>query len=120
MNESLYDKYGGFETFSIVVSNFYQKVLEDDKLAAYFEGVNMTQLMTHQTNFISTALGGPNKSKNIDLVKAHAQYKITLPHFLQVTTILEDALREANVTSQDIKTIIQLISGFMDQIVAKH
>ena len=28
MAETLFDKYGGFETFSVVVKNFYQKILD--------------------------------------------------------------------------------------------
>ena len=52
MNTTLYDKYGGFETFSTVVRNFYQKILDSEELAPYFDNVNMEKLMSHQTNFI--------------------------------------------------------------------
>ena len=45
MAETLFDKYGGFTTFSTVVSNFYQKILDSEQLAGYFDGVNMERLM---------------------------------------------------------------------------
>lgn len=116
---SLYDKYGGFDTFSMVVSNFYQKVLDSDDLAPYFERVNMEKLISHQTHFIATALGGPEKYAGLDLEKAHAPYKITVPHFHEVVELLEEALDEASVEQEDITTITALINGLMDQITAR-
>jgi hemoglobin len=119
-NETLYDKYGGFDTFSVVVSNFYQKILDSDELAHYFDSVNMERLMSHQTNFISTALGGPERSHGIDLKKAHAPYKITIPHFNEVAELLEESLEEADVESDDVATIITLVASLMDQIVTSE
>jgi len=118
MADTLYDKYGGFDTFSAVVCNFYQKVLDSDELAHYFENVNMEKLMSHQTNFIATALGGPEKYNGIDLKKAHSPYKITVPHFQEVAELLEESLEEAEVEPQDVATIITLIASLMDQIVS--
>ncbi|NQZ86179.1 MAG: group 1 truncated hemoglobin [Colwellia sp.] len=118
MENTLYDKYGGFDTFSMVVSNFYQKVLDSEELAPYFEDVNMEKLMSHQTNFIAVALGGPEKYTGLDLKTVHAPYKITVPHFLEVAELLEESLEEASVEEKDISTIMTLISGLMDQIVA--
>ena len=81
---TLYDKYGGFDTFSAVVGNFYQKILDSEEPVPYFESVNMEKLMSHQTQFIATALGGPDKYANVDLQAVHASYKITVPHFNEV------------------------------------
>ena len=120
MTDTLYDKYGGFETFSAVVCNFYQKILDSDELAHYFENVNMEKLMSHQTNFITTALGGPERSSGIDLRKAHAPYKITIPHFMEVAELLEESLEEADVEPDDIATIIDLVARLMNQIVASE
>jgi len=118
MENTLYNKYGGFVTFSMVVSNFYQKVLDSEELAPYFEDVNMEKLMSHQTNFIAVALGGPEKYTGLDLKTVHALYKITVPHFLEVAELLEESLEEASVEGKDISIILTLISGLMDQIVA--
>lgn len=117
---SLYDKYGGFDTFSMVVGNFYQKILDSEELSPYFVKVNMERLMSHQTQFISTALGGPDKYASIDLRAVHAPYKITVPHFNEVVELLEEALDEASVEPDDISSIITLISGLMDQIATSE
>jgi len=118
MSETLYDKYGGIETFSAVVSNFYQKVLDSEELAPYFDNVNMERLMSHQTNFISTALGGPDNYTGLDLKKVHAPYQITVPHFQEVAELLEESLDEAGVEQVDIDSIITLVSSLMDQVVS--
>jgi hemoglobin len=78
----------------------------------------MEKLMSHQTNFIATSLGGPVKYTGIDLKRAHAPYKITIPHFQEVAGLLKESLEEADVEPQDVKTITTLISKLMDQIVS--
>jgi len=113
---SLYDKYGGFDTFSMVVGNFYQKILDSEELSPYFETVNMEKLMSHQTQFIATALGGPNKYASVDLKAVHAPYKITVPHFTEVVELLD----EASVEQEDIASIIALVSELMDQIASSE
>jgi len=118
MSETLYDKYGGFDTFSTVVSNFYQKILDSEELAPYFDNVNMEKLMSHQTSFISTALGGPEKYTGLDLRKAHAPFDITIPHFQEVVELLEESLDEAGVEEKDITSIISIVENLMDQIVS--
>lgn len=81
MSETLFDKYGGFDTFSAPVCKFYRKVLDSEALAPYFERVNMEKLMSHQTNFIATTLEDPESNQVFYLKKVHAPYKITIPHF---------------------------------------
>lgn len=117
MSETLFDKYGGFNTFSAVVSSFYQKVLDSDQLAHYFENVNMDKLMNHQTNFLSKALGGPDQYEGRDLKKVHARFEITLPDFQEVAELLAESLDEGGVEAEDVKTIISVVGGLQDQIV---
>jgi len=120
MSETLFDKYGGFKTFSAVVSKFYRKILDSEELAPYFEHVNMERLMSHQTNFIATALGGPESDTVFDLRKVHAPYKITIPHFEEVADLLEESLEESGVSNEDVQKIITLINSLMDQIVSRQ
>jgi len=118
MTESLFDKYGGFTVFTQIVSRFYQKILNDDELAPYFEKVDISAVMSHQTNFIAAALGGPNNTRNYDLKKVHAPYKITKAHFLTTMILFEEALREADVSIEDTKQIISLIAVLMNEIIS--
>lgn len=117
MIESLFDKYGGFDTFALVVSSFYQKVLDSDELEHYFRNVNMDSLMAHQTNFIAKALGGPDAYEGRDLRQAHINFDITFSHFQEVAELLEESLEEAGVEGQDIESIIKIVRSLRDQIV---
>jgi len=118
VSESMFDKYGGFRTFTEIVSVFYQKVLDSDELAPYFEGVNMENLMAHQTNFLAKALGGPDKYEGVDLKRAHSRFNIKESHFIEVAELLEESLDEAGVEDSDIATIISLIAGLKDEIIS--
>ncbi len=118
MAQSLFDKYGGFETFSAVVSNFYQKVLDSEELRPYFEGIKMERLMSHQTNFISLALGGPNKYEGRDIVEAHGKLHISEPHFMEVVDLLDEALEEGGVEEQDVASINAIVMSLKAQIVS--
>ncbi len=118
MSITLFDKYGGFKTFGMVVSCFYQKVLDSEQLAPYFENVNMEKLISHQTNFLSKALGGPDKYKGLDLKSSHARLNITENAFNETVELLEEALEEGGVEKPDISTIISLVASLKDQIVS--
>lgn len=117
MSQSLFDKYGGFNTFTAVVSSFYQKVLDSNELEYYFRNVNIDSLMAHQTNFISRALGGPDAYEGQDLRQAHINLDITIPHFQEVAELLGEALEEAGVAAEDIDSIITLVGSLQDQVI---
>lgn len=117
MAETLFDKYGGFDTFSAVVTSFYQKVLGSDQVAHYFSGVKMERLIRHQTNFLSKVLGGPDRYEGRDLKTVHASLNITAPDFNEVADLLEETLVEASVEEDDIATILIAFASFQDEIV---
>ena len=117
MSTSLFEKYGGFDTFSTVVSNFYKKILDSDRLAHYFDKIDMDKLMSHQTNFISHALGGPNRYQGRQVALAHAQLGISNDEFSEVLELLEETLEESEVEADDIQTIIEVVDALRPEIV---
>lgn len=117
MANTLFDKYGGFDTFSAVVKSFYQKILDNDQIEHYFRGINMERLIAHQTNFISKVLGGPDRYEGRDLKTVHSTLNISLPDFNEVAELLEEALEEAGVESNDIALIISTVASLQDEIV---
>ena len=59
MEQSLFEKYGGFATVHKVVEHFYDGVLDNDMLSPHFERVDMSRLIDHQTRFFASAMGAP-------------------------------------------------------------
>ncbi|MEC9283729.1 MAG: group 1 truncated hemoglobin [Bdellovibrionota bacterium] len=116
--ESLFQKYGGFETLGKLVHEFYSKLLDDSEIKPYFDGVNLEKLMQHQVNFLGLALGGPNKYEGKDLKTAHGHLKISGEHFSIVAGYLEEVLDEAGVDEQDIDAIMGVVGSTKDDVVA--
>ncbi|EPJ51562.1 MAG: hypothetical protein OFPI_17180 [Osedax symbiont Rs2] len=119
MPDTLFNKYGGFETFSAIASNFYKKVLDSEQIEHYFRDIDINRLISHQTNFLAKALGGPDKYKGRDLALAHANMNISSADFNEVVELLEDALEEAGVEDADIAIILSVIGGLKQQIVMR-
>jgi hemoglobin len=53
MAQTMYERYGGFPKIRRVVSDFYDRVLEEPELQRHFEGVDMRRLVDHQTKFVA-------------------------------------------------------------------
>ena len=114
---TLYDKYGGFATVSKLVQAFYEKVAESDELTPYFEGIDMQQLMDHQSKFFSEIMGGPVKYTGAELKVVHANMAVTQEAFSEVADLLEETLEDMEVEDDDIETIMKIVAGAKPDIV---
>jgi hemoglobin len=118
MKQTLFDKYGGFKTFSQITSNFYLKVLDSPQLSPFFKGIDMKVMINHQANFLSQSLGGPvTYDINKDFSKFHAHLRITNEHYNEIIELLTEALEDADVESKDIDYIDKVINSFRKVVV---
>jgi hemoglobin len=120
MSQTLYEKYGGKKTVGQIVVNFYQKVMADESLKKFFTNTDMKVLISHQTNFISQALGGPKEYTGLDMKAAHQGMNISQSDFNAVAGHLKNTLEELNVEAQDIDTIIGVVAPLSEHIVSKQ
>lgn len=96
----LYDRLGGEAAVTAAVDLFYQKVLADDRIAHFFEGIPMARLKGHQRSFLTVAFGGPNRYSGRTLEAAHARLVdrgLTDAHFDAVLEDLGATLAELGV-----------------------
>lgn len=119
MTQSMYDKYGGFETISKIVHGLYEKIEASETLQAYFKNVDMQRLMHHQTIFFSSIMGGPIKYDHQQLKKIHAPFNISQAAFTEVIELLEEVLEDFQVIQDDIDTLLTLVKDTQPQIVQK-
>lgn len=112
-----YDRIGGASAVSVVVNNFYEKVVADPQLADFFTQVDMPRLKRHQVLLISYVLGGPAKYDGRELRDAHADLPITGEHFKLVVTHLVAALEEAGVPEEIIGRLGEALAGTEQDIV---
>jgi hemoglobin len=107
---TLFEKYGGTAVISAIVADFYERVLESDRVAHYFEGVDMVSLLDHQTTFLSVVLDGPQVYQGRNMLNAHAKLGITMEDFNEVAEILQDTLEDNGVVSEDVVTIMDSVA----------
>ena len=116
---TLFEKYGGFATFSRITTNFYHKVLDTPQVAHYFSHTNMDALIDHQTQFLAKALGGPETPQMINLKAAHQNLNISEADFDLVAELLKETLQDMQVQSDDISRIMTIISNLKGDIVSE-
>ena len=69
---TLYEKIGGEAAVNAAVDVFYRKVLADDRISRFFEGVDMDRQAAKQKAFLTMAFGGPNNYTGEDMRRGHA------------------------------------------------
>ena len=120
MAESLYEKVGGEEAISKVVDYFYSElVLKDATVNQYFQNTDMEKQKSHQSKFISFALGGPKQYTGKSMAKAHEGMNLQPEHFNAIATHLHDALAHFGVEEADIDTAITKVASLKDDILYK-
>lgn len=106
MTRSVLDRYGGFAFLSRVVMAFYDRVLDSDVLAPYFEDVDMRRLVDHQTKFIAFLMGGPASYTNEHLARTHAHLRIDPPAFEVMIGTMRETLEDFELDPADITHVV--------------
>jgi hemoglobin len=113
---AMFNRYS-LQAISIIVEEFYRRVLASQNLSLYFEGVDISKLREHQAELISHVMGGPITYSGRALSTAHARLTITDQDFSEVTQILEETLLDGGVASKDVNEIMRIVSGHRKDIV---
>jgi hemoglobin len=109
MIEDLYELIGGRSTIEAATKIFYDKILQDDVLRHFFEGVDTAQIRSRQAMFVSMLLGGRVYTGK-DIRDAHARSRkhgLNAAHFDQFLRHFRKSLEEAGVTSDNAEKIIK-------------
>ncbi len=118
MASSLYQKYGGAAAVSLIVRDFYRRLMDDSSVSGYFDGVNLPGLIAHQSNFVGRALGGPEVHAGRELKAAHASLEIDDAAFGAVAGHLNAALlMSGEFSEEDATAVIELIASLKDDVV---
>ena len=56
---TLYERLGGEPAVGAVVNEFHDRVLADDRVAGFFDDVDLAEQRSHQTKFLSAVTDGP-------------------------------------------------------------
>ncbi|MEM1005708.1 MAG: group 1 truncated hemoglobin, partial [Pseudomonadota bacterium] len=87
---TLYEKLGGFSNISKIVMSFYDTLLDNDEVGPFFDDIDMSRMVDHQTKFVASLLGGPASYTDTQLRHLHSHLEITNAHFDELETVLRD------------------------------
>ena len=97
---SLYEQIGGEGAVNAAVDIFYRKVLQDDRIKRFFDGVDMEKQAGKQKAFLTMAFGGPHNYTGEDMRRGHAHLVakgLNDSHFDAVMEHIGATLTELNV-----------------------
>lgn len=117
--KSLYEQFGGAEGIDVAVKKFYERVLVDPDLEEFFVDTNKEQLANHQRNFLTMALGGPNKYSGRDMRSSHAHMKLEDKHFDRVVKHLADVLTELGANQNQLQQVVSIVEPLRPAILNK-
>ncbi|MBL8294633.1 MAG: group 1 truncated hemoglobin [Bryobacterales bacterium] len=105
---SIYDQLGGAAAVDAAVDIFYRKVLSDDRISRFFDGVDMDHQIAKQKAFLTMVFGGPVAYTGKDMRTGHAhlvERGLNDSHVDAVIELLGQTLAELNVPAEIIAKV---------------
>lgn len=118
-SQTIFEKYGGQETVNKLVDAFYVRMLADDNVKGFFEGVDMNKLKGHQQKFIAFAIGGPNNYEGRDMKTAHLGMGLNDSHYDSLVDNLSDAMDSLGVSEDDIVAVVAKVESLRNDVLGR-
>lgn len=119
---SLYEKIGGRAAVDAAVDIFYGKVMADERINTFFEGVDMSKQAGKQKAFLMMAFGGPHRYTGLDMRNGHAHLVakgLNDTHFDAVIENLATTLRELNVPEELIAEVAAVAESTRTDVLGR-
>jgi hemoglobin len=120
--KSLYDELGGAAALDAAVDIFYRKVLSDERIARFFEGVDMERQAAKQKAFLTMVTGGPANYTGKDMRQGHAHLVKMGLDDSHVDAVIEDlgaTLAELGVSPEKIAQVAALANSVRDDVLGR-
>ena len=118
---SLYDRLGGEPAVDAAVDKFYDKVLADDRIKHFFEGVDMVRQRAHQKLFLTYAFGGAPSYPGRAMREAHQRLVTDMglsdEHFDAVLENLATTLKELGVPDELVTEAANIAESTRDDVL---
>jgi len=109
--KSYYDIFSEKHIFSDVIDFFLENINKKPFLKELFSKYSDEKVKRHAELLIKFVLGGPTKYSKCDITPAHYNLKITLDHYEEIRTILEETLKNFKVETRDRVYILSLLDS---------
>lgn len=115
---SIFQELGGFARVHLIVSGFYEKVLDSERLSRFFQDIDVPALIDHQTKFIAAMMGGPASFSDDHIARAHVRLGITGEDFDEMAVLFRETLEDYNVSEAHITRLCAHLTGMREHVVA--
>jgi hemoglobin len=112
-----YMRLGGTQAFEALVEELDRRILQDERLRAYFDGVSLERLKHHQRSFLAMAFGGPPSYLGRTVEAAHSRLDVTDEAFDRVMDHLIATLVDLGVSQQLIREVAWTLLPLRHDIV---
>lgn len=119
-NKPLIERVGGISAVDAAVELLYRKIMKDEELTPFFEGVDMILLQGRQVEFMTKVLGGPDNYAGGDLRAVHknaVEHGLDETHFDKVAGYLKDALSELEVPEDVAGEILAIVGTTRNDVL---
>jgi hemoglobin len=119
---SLYEQLGGAAAVDKAVDIFYRKMLADDRVARFFDDVDMERQAAKQKAFLTMVLGGPNSYTGRDMRAAHAhlvQRGLADAHVDAVIQNLGATLKELGASDAQIQQVAAIANSVRGDVLSR-
>ena len=99
---------------------FYDQLLDSDEIGPYFDGLDMSRLIDHQTKFVASLLGGPASFSDAQLQRAHSSLNVSDQHFDELKHIMAATLAAHKIEPEDVTTVLAAIESRRSVIVKRE
>lgn len=105
MRSNLFEQIGGFARVRLIVSDFYDRILDSENLRGYFADIDVRRLIDHQTKFVSALMGGPVSFTDEHLGRAHHHLGITPEEYQEMAEIFRETLEDHGLSSVEVERL---------------
>ena len=96
-DDQLYQQLGGQEAIQRFTNDFYDSMLQDARIAHFFDGINMKHLKRVLADYFCVVAGGPCVYDGVGMKDAHAHLGIGKGDFNTLVEHLQRAMDKAHV-----------------------
>lgn len=119
-NNTLFERLGGQNAVDTAVDIFYRKVLTDDRVNYFFDGVDMDKQIQKQKGFLTMVFGGPNNYTGKDMREGHRhliEIGLNDSHVDIIIEHLGSTLKELGAKDEDIKEVAAIANSVRDDVL---
>lgn len=117
---SLYTRLGGADAIRAVVGDLLGRVAADQRINAFFRGVDTDELATKLAAQICQAAGGPCRYTGRPMREVHASMGISDADFDALVSDLVAALDHFNLGTREKRELLGVLGVLRGQIVTKR